>query len=143
MNHDDQVAIAFAPTLTRRRAEVLAREAAHMLDDAGVPFNQRTWIIASGADDIRSARIAAAAADAVGSSRLIFHDRTDPDDLIFQRRYPGQRRGGVYLNHVWMQASVRIVLGDGGTVARGLCAFFNPSESVSADDLNADVLIGG
>ena len=66
MNHDDQAAIAVASTLTRRRAEALAREAAQMLDDAGVPFNQRTWIIASGADDLHTARIAAAPGCAIG-----------------------------------------------------------------------------
>ncbi|MCY3567974.1 MAG: hypothetical protein OXH38_05065, partial [Chloroflexi bacterium] len=125
MNHDDRVAIAVAPTLTRRQAEVLAREAAQLLDDAGVPFHQRTWIIASGGDDTRSARIAAALTDAVGPSPLTFHDRTEPDGLIFQRRQPGQRRGGVYLNHEWQSASVRIGCGDPLDLVEGLSGWYN------------------
>ena len=143
VNRDDVVAVAVDPMLTRRQATAASREAAELLADAGVPFAQRTWIVASGADEVRSARIAAAIADAVGSSRLVFHDPSEPDDLIFQRRYPGRRRGGVYLNAVWQSASARIVVGDADTVARGLCAWFNPPESVSADDLNADIVLGG
>ena len=112
MNRDDVVAIAVDPTLTRRQAAVASREAAELLDEAGVPLTQRTWIVASGTDDVRAARVAAAIADAVGSSRLIVHDPTEPDDLTFQRRIPGQRRGGIYLNAAWQSASVRIVCGD-------------------------------
>ena len=126
MNSDDVVAIAVDPTLPRRRAAAAARGAAAALDDAGIPIRRRCWIVA-------------AIADAVGGARLTLHDPHEPDDLIFQRRLPGQRRGGVYLNADWISASVRIVIGDAETVARGLCGFFNPPESVDADDLDADL----
>ncbi|MCY3557539.1 MAG: hypothetical protein OXH13_02685 [Chloroflexi bacterium] len=142
MNHDDQAAIAVASTLTRRRAEALAREAAQLLDDAGVPFNQRTWIIASGADDLHTARIAAALVAAVGPSPLTLHDRTEPDGLIFQRRQPGQRRGGIYLNAEWQSASVRIACGDPLVLVEGLSGWFNPRETLSPEDLNATLLLG-
>ena len=142
MNRDDQVAIAIAPTLTRRRAEALAREAARLLDDAGVPFNQRTWIIASGGDDTRSARIAAALADAIGPSSLIFHDKAESDDLVFQRRQPGQRRGGIYLNAEWQSASVRIACGDPLDLVVGLSGWFNRRETLRAEDLHATLLLG-
>ncbi len=139
MNSDDVVAIAVDPTLPRRRAAAAARRAAAALDEAGIPIRRRCWIVAAGVDDARTVRIVAAIADAVGGARLILHDPHEPDDLIFQRRLPGQRRGGVYLNAAWISASVRIVIGDAETVARGLCGFFNPPESVDADDLDADL----
>ncbi len=141
MNSDDLVAIAVDPTLPRRRAAAAAREAAAALDDAGIPIRRRCWIIAAGADDARTARIVAAVADSVDGARLILHDPHEPDDLIFQRRLPGQRRGGVYLNADWISASARIVIGNAETVARGLCGFFNPPESVDANDLDADLVL--
>ena len=141
MNRHDAAAVAVDPTLTRRRATAAAREAAELLDDAGIPIGRRAWIVASGADDARTARIAAAVAESVGGARLILHNPNDPDNLVFQRRLPGQRRGGVYLNAAWMSASARIVIGDASRVAQGLCGSFNPPESVSADDLGADVVL--
>ncbi len=141
INHHDDVAIALAPTLSPRRAAFVARRIARCLDDAKTPGDQRTWIIAAGADDDVAARLSAAIADAVADAVLTIHDPGEPDGLIFQRRIPGQRRGGVYLNQHWQQASCRIVVGDAELVAVGLSAWFNGRGQVCADDLQADLVI--
>ena len=138
----DDVAIALAPQISLRRAAVVARRVSQRLDEAGVPSGQRTWIVAAGADDETVARLSAAIAEAVGDATLIIHDARDPDGLIFQRRLPGQRRGGIYLNHHWQQASRRIVVGDPDSVAVALSAWFNGPGQVCADDLDADVVSG-
>ncbi len=137
----DDVAIALAPTLALRRAAVVARRIARWLDDAGVPGDQRVWIVAAGAGDEVAARLSAAVADAVGDGALVIHDPRDPDGLIFQRRIPGQRRGGVYLNQRWQQASCRIVVGDVEVVAAGLSAWFNGRGVVCGADLGADLVV--
>ena len=111
------------------------------LDEAGVPSRQRVWIVAAGADDETLARLSAAIADAVGDAVLAIHDPREPDDLIFQRRVPGQRRGGIYLNHHWQQASCRVVVGDAEVVAAGLSAWFNGRGRVFGDDLGADIVV--
>lgn len=138
--HDD-VAIGLEPTLPLRRAAIVARRIARRLDEAGVPGEQRVWIVAAGAGDDVVARLSAAVADAVGDAALVIHDPRDPDELIFQRRIPGQRRGGVYLNHHWQQASCRIVVGDAELVAVGLSAWFNGRGKVCGEDLGADLVI--
>ena len=137
INRDDDVAIAIDPTLSPRRAAARVRRLARQLDGAAVPHNQRTWIIAAGSDDQQTARIAAAIADAVASAPLIIHDPQALDDLTFQRRIPGQRRGGVYLNHHWQQATIRIAIGDPQTLTPGLAAWFNPPNQLHPNDLNA------
>ncbi len=141
MNRDDDVAIAVDPTLTRRRAAVAAQDLARQLAEARVPLGQRVWIIAA-ADDLRIARIASAITESIGGSRLLVHNPHELDDLVFQRRYPGQRRGGLYLNAHWQQASIRIVVGEIDVVAHGLSAWFNPAEAARSEDLNADLVVG-
>lgn len=141
VNRDDDVAVALAPTLALRWAAVVARRVSRRLDEAGVPSSQRVWIVAAGADDETLARLSAVIADAVGDTVLVIHDPREPDDLIFHRRVPGQRRGGIYLNHHWQQASCRIVVGDVDLVAAGLSAWFNGRGQVCSDDLDADLVI--
>ncbi|MDE2968172.1 MAG: hypothetical protein OXS30_11910 [Chloroflexota bacterium] len=133
----DDLAIAFAPTLTPRRAAAFARRIARHLDDAGVPADRRVWIIAAAADDEQTARLASAIADPAAGSPLTLHDPRDPDVLVFQRRIPGQRRGGVYLNHAWQAASRRIACGDPLDLLDGLSAWFNPPAHLRPEDLDA------
>ena len=47
----------------------------------------------------------------VAGYRIVIHDARDPDGVIFLERYPGKRRGGIYLNAQYMRATVRIVTG--------------------------------
>ena len=141
VGRDDDVAIALAPNFSLRRAAVAARRVSRRLDEAGVPSRQRAWIVAAGADDETVARLSAAIADAVGNAVLVIHDPLEPDDLIFQRRVPGQRRGGVYLNAHWQRASCRIVVGDVELAAAGLSAWFNDRGQVCGADLGVDLVV--
>jgi len=139
----DEVAIAVSDRVLPERAARLSRRVNDRLDQAGVPVSQRTWIVATAGDDEAAARIAAAVSDFSGGARVIVHDPREPDGLTFERRVPGQRRGGIYLNHAWQSASVRIGCGDGLALVDGLSAWFNAAAELSADDLRADVLIDG
>ena len=143
LDHRDDVAIAVSDRLLPDRAARLSRRVNDRLDQAGVPVSQRTWIVATTGDDEAAARIAAAVSDVSGGARVIVHDSREPDGLTFERRVPGQRRVGIYLNHAWQSASVRIGCGDGLALADGLSAWFNAAAELSADDLRADVLIDG
>jgi len=143
IDHRDDVAIAVSDRLLPDRAARLSRRVNDRLDQAGVPVSQRTWIVATTGDDEAAARIAAAVSDVSGGARVIVHDSREPDGLTFQRRNPGERRGGVYLNHAWQSPSVRIGCGDGLALVDGLSAWFNAAAELSPDDLHADVLIDG
>lgn len=138
--HDD-VAVAVSDRLSRDAATRLLRRINDRLSEAAVPVSQRTWIVATAGDDEAAARIAAAVSDVSGGARVIVHDPREPDGLTFQRRIPGQRRGGVYLNHAWQSASVRIGCGDALELADGLSAWFNRRELVRSDDLSASVVL--
>lgn len=142
-DHRDDVAVAVSDRVSPDDASELSARINDRLDQAGVAASQRTWIVATAGDDEAAARIAAAISDVNGGARVIIHDPQEPDGLTFQRRNPGQRRGGVYLNHAWQSASVRIGCGDGLALADGLSAWFNSAAQLSADDLNADLLLGG
>lgn len=139
----DDVAVAVADRLSQDVAAQLTRRINERLDQAGVPVAQRTWIVATTGDDEAVARIVAAVSDFSGGARVIVHDSREPDDLTFHRRIPDQRRGGVYLNHAWQAAAVRIACGDPLIVVDGLSAWFNQIARLSADDLHADVLLSG
>lgn len=143
LDHSDEVAIAVSDRLLPDRAAHLSRQINERLDQAGVPVSERTWIVATTGDDEAAARIAAAVSDVSGGARVMVHDPREPDGLTFQRRNPGERRGGVYLNHAWQSASVRIGCGDGLALVDGLSAWFNAAAELSADDLHADLLIDG
>jgi len=137
----DDVAIAVSDRLAADFAARLSKGISERLTEMGVPVAQRTWIVATMGDDEAAARIAAAVSDVSGGARVIVHDPREPDGLTFERRIPGQRRGGVYLNHAWQSASVRIGCGDGLALADGLSAWFNSAAQLSVDDLHADLLI--
>ena len=143
VDHRDDVAIAVSDRLSPDCAARLSRRINDRLDQVGVPESQRTWIVATAGDDEAAARIAAAISDVSGGAPVMIHDPREPDDLTFQRRNPGQRRGGVYLNHVWQSASVRIGCGDRLALADGLSAWFNLAAELSEDDLDADLVIAG
>ena len=139
----ERVAIAVSPAIGPERAAQLAERITARLDQAGVPSQRRSWIVAA-ADDPDSEAIAviSALSDAIGAAPLTLHDRRDPDGLIFRRRLPGQRRGGVYLNALWMQAGVRIGCGAPVEIAAGLCAWFNEPAMLDAErDLGATLVL--
>ena len=85
--------------------------------------------------------MASAISDHIGGARLVVHDSREPDGLIFQRRIPGQRRGGIYLNAAWQSASVRIACGEPRRVLFGLCGWFNRPARLRQEDLNADLVL--
>lgn len=143
IDHRDEVAIAVSDGLLPDSAAHLSKRINDRLDQAGVAVSQRTWIVATAGDDEAAARIAAVVSDVNGGARVIVHDPREPDGLTFQRRNPGERRGGVYLNHAWQSASVRIGCGDALALVDGLSAWFNPAAELSAEDLDADLVIGG
>ena len=141
-DYRDDVSVAVSARLDPDIASILASSIHDRLDQVGVPVSQRTWIVAASGDDSAVARTAAAVSDVSGTARLIVHDPHDPDDLIFQRRIPGQRRGGIYLNAAWQSASVRIGCGDALELVQGLSAWFNADEQLDAGDLSATVVVG-
>lgn len=138
----DDVAIAVSDRVSGDVAARVAREITAWLSAAGVPRSQRIWIVATRSDDEAAASTVAAISDHVDGARLIIHDSREPDGLTFQRRIPGQRRGGIYLNAAWQSASVRIACGEPRRVLFGLSAWFNPPARLRLEDLNADLLLG-
>ena len=143
VDHHDEVAIAVSDRLDADEAATLARTITARLGESAVPRNQRVWIVATRGDDKSAASTVAAISELIDGSRLIIHDAREPDGLTFQRRIPGQRRGGIYLNHAWQSASVRIACGEPRRVLFGLCAWFNPPAQLESEDLNADLILGG
>lgn len=135
------VVIAVSDRLSPQVASDLARKISDRLRQAAVPVDQRTWIVATRNDDEAAATVAAAISDLIGGARVIVHDARDPDELTFQRRIPGQRRGGIYLNHAWQAASVRIACGEPRRVLFGLSAWFNPPAGLRREDLNAALVL--
>ena len=141
LDHHDDVAIAISDRLNPETAAMLAQQITDRLTQAAIPVSQRTWIVATRTDDEAAARVAAAISDQIDEARLIIHDPHDPDNLTFQRRIPGQRRGGIYLNHTWQSASVRIACGAPRRLVFGLTAWFNPPNQLQESDLNASLLL--
>lgn len=143
----DRAAIAVAPSIAPARAAELAEKITARLNQAGVPQSRRAWIVAqtdradSPNADAQTAAVLAALSDAIGSSPLTIHDPRDADRLIFHRRPPDQKRGGVYLNAQWMQATVRIACGPPTELAAGLCAWFNDPASLVPEDLSATLVL--
>lgn len=140
---DELVAIAVSDRLAPDIAAELAEQISQRLRHAALPRDRRTWIIATRDDDEAAAATASAITGRLDGARLIIHDAREPDDLTFQRRIPGQRRGGIYLNHAWQSASVRIACGEPKRVLFGLSAWFNAPARLQADDLDADVVLSG
>ena len=141
LDHQDDVAIALSDRLNPETAATFAQQITDRLTQAAIPVSQRTWIVATRTDDEAAARVAAAISNQIDEARLIIHDPRDPDNLTFQRRIPGQRRGGIYLNHQWQSASVRIACGNPRRLVFGLTAWFNPPTQLQESDLNASLLL--
>ena len=141
LDHQDDVAIALSDRLNPETAATLAQQITDRLTQAAIPPSQRTWIVATRTDDEAAARVAAAISDQIDEARLIIHDPQDPDNLTFQRRIPNQRRGGIYLNHHWQSASVRIACGPPRRLVFGLTAWFNQPNQLHAEDLGASLLL--
>lgn len=139
----ERVAIAVSPSIGAERAAQLAERITARLDQAGVPSQRRAWIVAgSGDPDSKALAVISALSDAIGAAPLMLHDPRDPDRLVFRRRLPGQRRGGVYLNALWMQAGVRIGCGVPAGLAAGLCAWFNDPAALEPErDLDATLAL--
>ena len=138
-----RVAIAVAPAIGPERAAQLAEQITARLDQAGVPSQRRAWIVAAGDDpDAQTIAVISALSDAIGPAPITLHDPRDPDQLIFRRRPPNQRRGGVYLNAQWMQSNIRIACGTPTDLAPRLAARFNnPATLNPANDLDATLTL--
>ena len=143
----DRAAIAVSPAISPARAAELAEKITARLNQAGVPPSRRTWIVVqtdqadSSNADAQTAAVLAALSDAIGPSPLTIHNPRDADNLIFHRRPPNQKRGGVYLNAHWMQATIRIACGPPHELAAGLCAWFNDPASLVPEDLSATLVL--
>ncbi len=138
----DGVAIAFDPALEPATAGELASRIRARLDAVPVPPRQQDWLVAAAGGEEAAALVLAAVEPQARGARLALHDPHDPDALIFQRRIPGQRRGGIYLNAAWQRASIRIACGDPARVLRGLAAWFTPPDALEIErDLAADALL--
>ena len=138
----DGVAIAFDPALDPGEAGELASRIRACLDAVPVAPGQQDWLVAAAGDEEAAALVLAAVEPQARGARLALHDPHDPDALVFQRRIPGQRRGGVYLNAAWQLASIRIACGDPARVLRGLAAWFTPADVLEVErDLAADAVL--
>lgn len=91
--------------------------------------------------DAQIAAVLAALSDAIGPSPLTIHNPRDPDNLIFHRRPPNQKRGGIYLNAQWIQATIRIALGPPHELAPALSAWFNDPTTLAPADLSATLAL--
>lgn len=137
----DGVAIAFDPALDPAAAGELASRIRARLDAVPVAPGQQDWLVAAADDEEAAALVLAAVEPRARGGRLALHDPHDPDALVFQRRIPGQRRGGIYLNAAWQLASIRIACGDPARVLRGLAAWFTPQNVLEVErDLAADAV---
>ena len=166
----DRVAIAVAPSIAPSRAADLAEKITARLNQAGIPQARRAWIVAQAdqtataqtappnADaqtaaanpdiqtaatdaDAQIAAVLAALSDAIGPSPLTIHNPRDPDNLIFHRRPPNQKRGGIYLNAQWLQATIRIACGPPHELAPALSAWFNDPTTLAPADLSATLAL--
>jgi nickel-dependent lactate racemase len=105
----DRVAIVFSPRMPAPVNALLAAELLGAVEAHGVPRDRITLILA------RDFEASVSSSDPIlmlgQAYRVVVHDPRDPDALLFQRRYAGERRAGIYLNEVYQQASVRILTG--------------------------------
>jgi nickel-dependent lactate racemase len=110
---DDHVAIVFSDITRPVPNHVLAPEILRVVEGQGVPRDRITLIVGSGLhremtpDELERTFGAAIVRD----YRIVTHDARDRDGVTFLQRYPGEPRGGVYLNTHYMRASVKIVTG--------------------------------
>ena len=141
---DDSVAIVFSSAVPAPLNAALASEILAALEAAGVRRDRITLILQ------RDLEHDSAETDPVRmldrAYRVVVHDPADRDGLIFQERYPGERRAGVYLNEAYQRASARIVTGlaephfaagwrPALTVLPGLAAGYNALRTLSVANL--------
>ena len=110
---DDHVTIVFSDNTRPVPSTVIAPALLEALASAGVPDGQITLLVGGGLHTpMTRAQMDGLLGPAVTARyRTIAHDARDPDQQIFLERYPGEPRGGIYLNAAFMQATVRIVTG--------------------------------
>ena len=110
---DDHVTIVFSDITRPVPNTVIAPALLEVLAVAGVPPDQITLLVGGGlhAPMTREQIDTLLGAEITARYRTVAHDARDPDQQIFLERYPGEPRGGVYLNAAFMQATVRIVTG--------------------------------
>ena len=105
--------IVFSDNTRPVPSTVIAPALLEALASAGVPDGQITLLVGGGLHTpMTRAQIDGLLGPAVTARyRTVAHDARDPDQQIFLERYPGEPRGGIYLNAAFMQATVRIVTG--------------------------------
>ena len=110
---DDHVAIVFSDITRPVPNAMIAPELLRVIEGAGVPRDQITLIIGGGLHRAMTPeeQETLLGAEIVRSYRVVMHDARDPDGVVFLERYPGERRGGIYLNAHYMRANVRVVTG--------------------------------
>ncbi|MEE9277085.1 MAG: lactate racemase domain-containing protein, partial [Dehalococcoidia bacterium] len=110
---DDHVAIVFSDLTRPTPNAIIAPELLRVIEGEGVPRGQITLIVGAGLHRgmTQEELERLLGAEIARSYRIVVHDARDPDSQIFLERYPGERRGGIYLNAHFMRASVRIVTG--------------------------------
>ncbi|PZC47638.1 MAG: Nickel-dependent lactate racemase [Chloroflexi bacterium] len=110
---NDHVTIVFSDNTRPVPNREIAPALLEALAAAGVPDHQITLLVGGGLHEpLSAAQIdTLLGADIARRYRTLAHDARDPDQQIFLQRYPGERRGGIYLNAAFMQATVRIVTG--------------------------------
>lgn len=110
LDGNDDVAIVFSPRLPARLSAVAAAELLAAIEGRGASRSRISLIIG------RDLEFASAESDPIRmlgrGYRVIVHDPRDPDSLLFQQRYPGERRAGIYLSEAFQSASARIVVGE-------------------------------
>ena len=144
----DDLAVVLSADTPAALNVVYAAEALHAAGAAGLSPERVSLIMGAG---LWTANVAAAAAalerELPGAGHILAHDGRDPDALIFQRRHPHERRGGLYLNASYQRASVRILTGavlahpaagwsgGGDAVLPGVAAAFNTAQTLSTTTL--------
>lgn len=110
---DDHVTIVFSDNTRPVPNREIALALLEALAQGGVPNDQITLLIGGGLHEpLSTAQIETLLGPQIARRyRTLAHDARDPDQQIFLQRYPGEPRGGIYLNAAFMQASVRIVTG--------------------------------
>ena len=133
---EGDLAIALDPGAPNEVTDELLDGLAKVVEAAGRPASRVRTIEATAWDGGWSG-------DPGGRDSLLQHDAHDPDGLIFLRRYPDERRGGVYLNGAFMRAAKRLAVavcaphwiagysGASTTVFPGLAGAHNTARSLN------------
>ena len=144
----DDLAVVLSADTPASLNVIYAAEAVRSAEAAGLSPERVSLIMGAG---LWTANVYAAAAalerKLPGAARILPHNARDPDALIFQRRHPHERRGGLYLNAAYQRARVRILTGavaahpttgwsgGGDAVLPGVAAAFNTAQTLSTTTL--------